>query len=69
MCTEMFYIFRTIQIIVLDLVCEACEHDYVFLLTKTRFLPTLTLQTENKAVCDVVQFVVHLLRSHCSVAL
>lgn len=42
---------------------------YFLMTTENEFPPTLMLQMENKAVCGVVQFVVNLLRSHCSVAL
>lgn len=69
MFPEMFYIFRAIKFIVLELICEACQHKYFFLWIKTCFLPTLTPQTEHEAARDVVQFVVRLPRSHRSVAL
>lgn len=74
MCTDIsFYIFRTIKLfIVLGMIGDACEHDFYFLSLNDKlkicFLPRLTLQMENKAVC-VVQFVVDSQRLHCSAVL
>lgn len=66
MCTEIFCIFNTCS--GQDLLCLG---TWLFLSVNESVLPPVVDASagKNKAACDVVQFVVRLLRSHCSAAL